>query len=73
MINDLIEEINELENKGFDCLEAIEVLMLAEKRRSDTALEEINQKLDSIIGYEPSRYEKGAGKYYIRIAGQVHD
>lgn len=73
MINDLIEEINELENKGFDCLEAIEVLKLAEKRRSDTALEEINQKLDSIIGYEPSRYEKGAGKYYIRIAGQVHD
>ncbi len=94
MINDLIEEINELENKGFDCLEAIEVLKLAEKRRSATALEKINQNLDSIsgslteidvnttqigeqiesiIGYEPSRYERGAGKYYIRIAGQVHD
>ena len=34
MINDLIEEINELENKGFEPLEAIEVLKLAQQKKS---------------------------------------
>lgn len=39
----------------------------------DVNTAQISEQIESIIGYEPSRYERGAGKYYIRIAGQVHD
>lgn len=86
MINDLIEEINELENKGFEPLEAIEVLKLAEQRKIAETLTEIRMDLsvlnynvrcvrnniDNIVGYEPSRCRQGEGKHFLRIGGQIY-